>query len=59
MNDARCLQVDHIDGTRNGAYSSKTRDAVLRGETEGLQILCANCHAIKTYENKDFLRKTA
>ena len=36
------LDVDHIDGNRgNNAISN-------------LQTLCANCHRLKTYVNKDF-----
>jgi hypothetical protein len=25
--------------------------SIIRGNRENLQVLCANCHAIKTYEN--------
>ena len=36
------LQVDHIDGKH------------LINDPENLQTLCANCHSIKTYLNKDY-----
>ena len=36
------LDVDHIDGNRNNS------------EANNLQTLCANCHRIKTYNNKDW-----
>ena len=66
--DRRLLQIDHINGngslnwkkTKNGNRSrmgcEKTLYIILNGYTN-LQILCANCHMIKTYENKDNLRK--
>jgi 5-methylcytosine-specific restriction endonuclease McrA len=49
--DARCLQIDHIiplQGKRRVAHKTLYLN-VLRGKTENLQVLCANCHAIKTY----------
>lgn len=39
------LDVDHIDGNRNNNNPSN------------LKTLCANCHRIKTYENKDYVNK--
>lgn len=36
------LDVDHIDGNRDNY------------EPTNIQILCANCHRIKTYRNKDW-----
>jgi hypothetical protein len=39
------LDVDHIDG--NNTNNSK----------ENLQTLCANCHRLKTYLNKDYHKK--
>lgn len=39
----RCqLDVDHIDGNHTNNDSSN------------LQVLCANCHRLKTYINKDW-----
>ena len=64
--DKRVLQLDHINGdgkferkrNKNGNCSKpkykSILDRILNGYV-GLQVLCANCHMIKTYENKDHL----
>ena len=40
----RCqLDVDHIDGNH------------LNNDESNFQILCANCHRLKTYINKDYM----
>jgi hypothetical protein len=53
--DPRALQIDHINGGGHrearairvlGIYR-KIRD----GDTEGYQLLCANCNSIKRVEN--------
>ena len=36
------LQVDHIDGNH------------LNNDPENLQVLCANCHSLKSYMNYDY-----
>jgi 5-methylcytosine-specific restriction endonuclease McrA len=38
------LDVDHIDGNHNN------------NEPFNLQTLCANCHRLKTYLNRDYLQ---
>lgn len=38
------LDVDHIDGDRNN------------NDKSNLQTLCSNCHRLKTYLNKDYLK---
>ena len=52
--DIRCLQIDHMIPLR-GIKRMGTLDfyrSIVQGKRENLQILCANCHAIKTfYEN--------
>ncbi len=56
FNDARALQFDHVKPVRRGSSglrlrgsaSTETHLAVLRGSDE-FQLLCANCHSIKTY----------
>ena len=37
------LDVDHIDGNRDN------------NNVENLQTLCANCHRLKTWTNRDFV----
>lgn len=56
-----CLQFDHIYGTENGGRAFRRPRlkylAILRGVlgfTE-LQLLCANCHILKTRRNQDYL----
>ena len=39
------MDVDHIDGNHTN------------NEESNLQLLCANCHRLKTYENKDWESK--
>jgi hypothetical protein len=58
FDDPRALQFDHVKAVRRrlngGSNSAKSSDqlyrAIIRGERDGLQLLCANCHAIKTRE---------
>lgn len=56
------LQIDHVDGDghlvkcpggKRYVYAA-LRD-VLNGEREKYQLLCANCHVDKTYEQGDHL----
>lgn len=51
------LQIDHIIPLRRktkgmGVGGNKNCRAVLKGHIENVQLLCANCHAIKTYEER-------
>ena len=39
------LDVDHIDGDSSN------------NSPDNLQVLCANCHRLKTHLNKDYLNK--
>ncbi len=50
--DIRCLQIDHIVplGKHNGRQNVSLYLNVINGHTENLQLLCANCHMIKTFE---------
>ena len=55
IRDSRVLQIDHIVPVR---ISNKKRvrqipfyNAILIGEEINVQLLCANCHAIKTAED--------
>lgn len=52
--DMRCLEIDHIipvHGDRSLYGAKLYRSIVNGGSTENLQVLCANCHAIKSYED--------
>ena len=56
FSDHRALQIDHING--NGAAErnrkngpNKIYQRVRKGNTTGLQLLCANCNWIKKWEN--------
>ena len=59
--DQRALQFDHrtpIRRGRNGLHKSahtsdKVHRAIMRGQRENLQLLCANCHQIKTRRDED------
>jgi hypothetical protein len=48
--DIRCLQIDHIIPIgKKREHRDVLYKRVIRGNTENLQVLCACCHAIKTY----------
>ena len=49
--DIRCLQIDHIIPLqgKQRIVSETFYRSIIQGLTENLQVLCANCHAIKTY----------
>ena len=52
-NDIRVLDVDHIDPSkkrkpRNGTVPARL--ALWKREVNNLQLLCANCHRIKTHQ---------
>ena len=50
--DIRCLEIDHIIPVgKKRVHRDVLYRSVLRGNTENLQVLCACCHAIKTYES--------
>jgi len=59
FNDDRALHFDHVKPARRG-LSGRNRSgqtgitihrAIVNGMREGYQLLCANCHAIKTRED--------
>src|SRR3990167_8538164 len=54
------LQIDHISGGgRTELRKISTRGVyrkILKGETGGYQLLCANCNTIKKYENNETRR---
>jgi len=59
FSDERALQVDHINGdgvAHRKQFKNQTDfyKHIIRGEIEGLQLLCANCNVIKRVENKEY-----
>lgn len=54
--DHRVLEIDHIKGggvEHRKEVDHKTQYRAIRdGETRGYQLLCANCHGIKSYEER-------
>jgi 5-methylcytosine-specific restriction endonuclease McrA len=59
FDDERALQFDHVKPARRGLNGKRksgetgiaTHRAIVNGMREGYQLLCANCHAIKTRED--------
>lgn len=61
INDYRVLHLDHIDG--DGFKDKKKRNMSARiayywkhpeEAKKTLQVLCANCHAMKSWDNKEY-----
>ena len=50
----RCLQIDHIIPLKkvdNSQHGIQLWRRIIKGEkVDNIQVLCANCHAIKTSE---------
>ena len=57
FNDHRALQIDHIQPVgskkRHGGMNTVALRRIARGETDNLQLLCANCNWIKRFENDE------
>lgn len=57
FSDHRALQIDHKNGggtaERKKLGQSGVYLRIVNGDTEGYQILCANCNWIKRYENNE------
>ena len=57
MDDERCLEFDHIKPVGKSRLRSETHQEIRKMQKQGInpkeyfQILCANCHSIKTKEN--------
>ena len=49
FDDIRALQIDHINNDGYKENRVKMYHKILRGDTEGYQVLCANCNWIKRY----------
>ena len=60
VDDERCLEFDHRIPLRRGKSglskaahtADKTYRAVLNGDRSAYELLCANCHSIKTREDQ-------
>ncbi len=52
--DTRCLEIDHIIPIKGKRMMDRGQfhRSIIDGNTDGLQVLCACCHAIKTYEER-------
>jgi 5-methylcytosine-specific restriction endonuclease McrA len=52
--DMRCLEIDHVIPIKTGRRIDRHawHRSITRGNTENLQVLCACCHSIKTYEER-------
>ena len=63
VTDFRCIQFDHIIPEYRGSHIPHSSQAIARQIVAGkltdkqIQPLCANCHAIKTYEVDRLLYK--
>lgn len=57
IDDYRVLQIDHVDGggknDHRGSPTQAMHRAIIKG-APGYQLLCANCHQIKTVYPKEF-----
>jgi len=62
-NDHRALQLDHLPGTTkvddvSSLVSARALWHRIQAEMEKCEVVCANCHAIRTDERrKDMLRE--
>lgn len=52
--DVRVLEFDHVSGEKEGAISRLVNDGYsikrLKSEIAKCEVVCANCHRIRTYE---------
>ncbi len=60
--DWRALQIDHMNGggrreLKQIGYKGIIKK-VLRGETDGYQLLCSNCNWIKRYEKNEHIGRS-
>lgn len=60
--DIRALQFDHINGgggkeRKSGIIGAAFENAIIRGERDDIQLLCANCNQIKMFESGERIGK--
>lgn len=60
--DSRVLQFDHDpplgSGRKRPVQTASWFRKVIRGAIQGLQLLCANCHILKTRKNGEYWNVT-
>jgi hypothetical protein len=61
FDDLRALEINHVDRTRKlfvkGQHHSWTRRLKdWHGQIDNLELLCANCHSIHTFEQMGYAR---
>ncbi len=59
MDDFRCLDIHHIDPSRkqrpkDGSYTMSRRLKDWSANPDNLELLCANCHRLETWEQRGF-----
>lgn len=64
FSDIRALEFDHIDRTAKTAMVKRLANGTpswkrLSAEISKCQVLCANCHRIKTIEERDYMKRKA
>lgn len=56
MTDSRCLQLDHVTGVKVANVSDMVRSdrawKAILGEVAKCDVVCANCHSVRTHERK-------
>ena len=56
MTDSRCLQLDHVRGTKFANVSDMVRSdrawTAILAEVQKCEIVCANCHSIRTHDRR-------
>ena len=61
FSDVRALEFDHVHGEKKKEVARLATDGVglatLQKEIDKCEVRCANCHRIKTVENKEFFKK--
>lgn len=57
VDDPEMLQIDHIDGNKLQENSQTAVAHIRAGETKQYQVLCANHHMKKSYNEGDFVRR--
>lgn len=60
--DPRVLEIDHADGSGGQDRKRRSKVSILRSVVTNhsdYQLLCANCHRIKTIVNGEHLRRSA